>query len=424
MTHEQAQDLLLDLAFGELDAERKAEVEGHLEGCAECRRDKAELEEARRLSAPLRESEELPPGFDDRILEAARAQARLDHEGNVGRVIEVSGNVRPLGVEAARIDAHGPVKVRPEGRRRPRWMVRAALGGSIAAAAALALVVSTTLQTRREAEKASRAQGEEYRIRVQPAAPDAVGSALRDAEANRERAPAAAPPPSPAPLEKKQMAPAEPAPQPEKLAEAGGEPARRDSVRASNKPSAAAQGAVAGSKAKAEAPAATGHGEPLTGTVAAGKDSAALAQNAVRESDAAQAAPVAESQRAPAAPGSRAKVAAVDGAAAKGAGAQPTDAGALEARAQQARHSGDYALAASLYRSAAGLRGRDDESTAAWDLAHAVECLSAAGRFDEAKAVRDELARLHPAQTAALSAARRAVREVDVPDEVPATKPR
>jgi tetratricopeptide (TPR) repeat protein len=96
---------------------------------------------------------------------------------------------------------------------------------------------------------------------------------------------------------------------------------------------------------------------------------------------------------------------------------------ALEANAQQARHAGNYALAASLYRNAAELRQRDnDTGAAAWNLAHAVECLSAVGQFDDARRVRDELARLYPSETTALSAARRALREVDPPAAAPAQK--
>ena len=57
----------------------------------------------------------------------------------------------------------------------------------------------------------------------------------------------------------------------------------------------------------------------------------------------------------------------------------------------------------------------NDSSTAAWNLAHAVECLSAAGQFVEARKVRDELVRSYPAEASALAAAARALREVDVP---------
>ena len=186
MTHAESQDLLLDLAYGELDAARAAEVESHLSGCAECRKEKAALDEARRMAAPLRELEEPSPAFDEPILRAARAQAQLEHDGNIGQVIEVTGTVRPMGLDAARVDAHGPVKARPIERRRPRWAVRAALGGSVAAAAALALVVGNTLETRKNAEKAAAAaRTGEFEIHVQPGAPKALDSALHDAEANR-----------------------------------------------------------------------------------------------------------------------------------------------------------------------------------------------------------------------------------------------
>ena len=112
------------------------------------------------------------------------------------------------------------------------------------------------------------------------------------------------------------------------------------------------------------------------------------------------------------------------GAPAAGAGASPSRAANaeveapadLEASAQQARHGGNYPLAAGLYRKAAALRHTADPATAAWDLAHAVECLAAAGLFDEARQVRQELSQLHPSEVTALAAAaRRALREVDVP---------
>jgi len=187
MTHAESQDLLLDLAYGELDAVRAAEVEQHLSSCPECRKEKAALEEARRMAAPVRELEQPSAGFDERILRAARAQAQLEHDGNVGQVIEVTGSVRPLGVDVARIDAHGPVKARSAERPRPRWMVRTAVAGSVAAAAALALVVGNTLETRRNAERVAAAHSSDFEIRVQPAAPQVVDSALRDAEAKQRQ---------------------------------------------------------------------------------------------------------------------------------------------------------------------------------------------------------------------------------------------
>jgi hypothetical protein len=425
MTHAESQDLLLDLAFGELDARLAAEVEEHLAGCAECRKEKAALDEARRLAAPLRELEEPPPGFDDRILEAARAEAHHQHDGNVGQVIEVTGAVQPLGVEPARIEAHAPVKARPAERRRPKWMVRVALGGSVAAAAALALVVSTTLESRRAAQRASEAQGEDYRIRVKPATPEAVDSAQRDAEANRgreraapaqekEAAPAEPPPPATAEKKKDRAAP------PRKLAAdraagmegSGGDaaesraPQRRDAARPSSTVQASSDEKVAAPRSAAPGAiqGATG-GKADAYDVAAPSATAALPQAVAR--------PEAAKQVAVAAPAAGLKS---ESQAKAGAGAPATSAADAEANAQRARHAGNYVLAASLYRSAADLRGRDqDAASAAWNLAHAVECLSAVARFEEARQVRDELLRLYPSETTALSAAQRALREVDAP---------
>ena len=86
----------------------------------------------------------------------------------------------------------------------------------------------------------------------------------------------------------------------------------------------------------------------------------------------------------------------------------------LEASAQEARHAANYLQAASLYREAATLRRREnDPSAAAWNLAHAVECLAAIGRFDEARQVRDEMVRLFPAEAGPQSAVRRVLREVE-----------
>lgn len=445
MTHAECQDRLLDLAFGELEAERAAEVEEHLAGCAECRKEKAALDEARRLSAPLRELEEPPPGFDEPILAAARAEAHHQHDGNVGQVVEVKGEVRPLGVEPARIDAHAPVKARPAERRRPKWMVRVALGGSVAAAAALALVVSTTLDARRTAQKASEAQGDAYRIRVKPATPEAVDSALRDAEANRERDRAGATQGKEAvvggtaqapalPAEEKQDRVAQRPPPASKLAERG--------ARMEGSGGDAAESRVRRKDAPAPGPAAAAPASPTVQVSSGGKISengkaAPAAPVAMPETRAKKAANAGEPASAAAQRQAGSEPEAVEppppqeapaGLAkgesyAKTAAAAPArDPAEIETRAQQARHAGNYVLAASLYRSAADLRRREeDAASAAWNLAHAVECLSAVARFDEARQVRDELVRLYPSEKTALSAARRALREVDMPG-APAAK--
>lgn len=97
--------------------------------------------------------------------------------------------------------------------------------------------------------------------------------------------------------------------------------------------------------------------------------------------------------------------------------AEEVNAGLLESRAQEARRSGNYTLAASNYRRAAALRqaADKDSGTAAWDLTHAVECLASAGLFDEARLVGAELLRLYPTESAAVSAANRALRPADWP---------
>jgi hypothetical protein len=92
------------------------------------------------------------------------------------------------------------------------------------------------------------------------------------------------------------------------------------------------------------------------------------------------------------------------------------DPSTLEARAQQDRHSGNYRRAAALYRQAAALRRDADPSAAAWDLAHAVECLAAEGQFEEANKVRAELTGQFPSQNEPQVAARRALRELPASD--------
>jgi hypothetical protein len=445
MTHAETQDLLVDLAFGELDPPRAAEVEEHLAGCAECRKEKAALDEARRLSAPLRELEEPPPGFDERILAAARAEAHHQHDGNVGQVIEVTGDVRPLGVEAARIDAHAPVRARPAERRRPKWMVRVALGGSVAAAAALALVVSTTLDARRTAQRVSEAQREDYKIRVKPATPEAVDSALRDAENNRERDRAGATQGKetvvggqvqapPAAAEEKQDRIARPPPARQLAVDRG--------ARMEGSGGDAAESRVRRKDAPAPGPAAAAPASPTVQVSSGGKVSgngkaapaAPVAMPETRAKKAANAgAPASvaaqpqagsepEAVKTPAPQEAPAGLAKGESYAKTAAAAPARDPAEIEARAQQARHAGNYVLAASLYRSAADLRRREEDApSAAWNLAHAVECLSAVARFEEARQVRDELVRLYPSEKTALSAARRALREVDMPGS-PAAK--
>lgn len=458
MTHAESQELLLDLAYGELPAARAEEVSAHLAGCAECQREKAALDETRRMAAPLRELEEPSPGFDDRILAASRAQAQLEHDGNIGQVIEVSGSVRPMGLEPARIDAHAKPRI-AEAPRRPRWAMRAALGGSVAAAAVLALVVSTSLQSKHETERASRVAAERaYEIRIQPApVPQAANEAMREAKkddaAKTEVAPAAASAP-----ERKDAAAAQSQKEaPPRLAK---RPAEPDALA----PAAglgglsAASGARGGSGGDAldttSANEAHGAAKATQPTAPSPRDSTARAEakfapapapeeaarpeprlvvaeaakSAAQPPTAAVAAPV-EKERAHAPPAriaeavSSARTAAEPGPVAAAprreaispqAEAAPSD---LERQAQEARLGGDRASAAGLYRKAARLRQAAGETSSegAWDLAHAIECLAAIGQFDEARRVRAELSQLYPSEKAAWSAAGRALREVDPP---------
>jgi hypothetical protein len=435
MTHTESQDLLLDLACGELDAARAAEVESHLSGCAECRQEKAALDEARRMAAPLRELEQPSPAFDEPILRAARAQAQLEHDGNVGQVIEVTGTVRAMGLDAARVDAHGPVKARPVERLRPRWVIRAAVGGSVAAAAALALVVSNTLETRRNAEKAAAAvRTGEFEIRVQPTAPQALDSALRAAENKRakgqaeERDRAAKP-----------VAPALPEKSSEKVAQLPmRRPAQHDVASGGNlrgsggdavvsvRKKAALQAKEGAADAVRPRPPAPSSGEQVA---AASGPAPSTPSSPPQVAAVSRAEPSSPSVEPPAAAAARPRrdssavpMSKAESQLAQAASPAPGASGA-EAKAQEARHSGNYLLAASLYRDAAAMRSRDgDPAAAAWDLAHAVECLSAVARFDEAKEVRDELARLYPSETTALAAARRALRTVDPPPAAPAER--
>ena len=82
----------------------------------------------------------------------------------------------------------------------------------------------------------------------------------------------------------------------------------------------------------------------------------------------------------------------------------------LEESAGEARRSGQYARAAELYQLAAGARrSANDSSRAAWDLAHAVECLAAASKITEAGGVRAELLRSYPSEEGPRHAADRAL---------------
>jgi hypothetical protein len=152
VTCAECQDLLLDLAYGELSPARAAEVEAHVQGCASCQRERAQIAGARTLVAPLLKIEEPSPAMDEPILRAARAEAARLAQGAgqraaaaaaAPRVIEVVGSISSLEA-ATSVDAHAPVQINAAPRKRSRWALRVAVAGSIAAAAGLAVVVTDT----------------------------------------------------------------------------------------------------------------------------------------------------------------------------------------------------------------------------------------------------------------------------------------
>jgi putative zinc finger protein len=419
MTHAECQDLLLDLAYGELAPDRAQDLSAHLAGCAECQAEKLSIDQARRMAAPLRELDEPSEGFDERVLQGARAQAQLDH-GSMGQVIEVTGSVRPMGLEAAQIDAHaGPPRTQS---RKPRWALRVALTGSVAAAAALALVVSTAL-SKRPSDAARIAAQPPLEIHVQPAPmQQAANEAVREAkeQAKDERAAQ----PSAAVAEKrahakaaldlaKKQAPAGGAAglASRRLAGSGGDAAAPKEGKRLDAPAARDEEMQAEEAPPPPPPAASRPAPkaepPAEGTARSAPQAVALA-----------AAPTSAGS------GSSGRVAAAAKQAPRAleSDAQAPDTDAIERQAEEARHSGDYARAAALYREAATTLGSAGPSgaRAAWDLAHAVECLAALGRFDEAKQVRAQLQQLYPSESSAFSAARRALREVDGAQALPA----
>jgi hypothetical protein len=354
MTCAECGDLLLDLAYGELSPARAAEVEEHARGCAACGPQLDGLRRARKLAAPLAATVEPPPTLDQKVLEAARAEAFLLAGGTPGAVVETKAREQARAVEAASIDAHARVR-RPPSNRRRAWAVRAAVAGSVAAVAGLAVLVSNSGH-----KPAPRTDGDAFRIRV--SAPQGEPDSPP-----RPAAPSATATPA--------QRPAPPA------------PARRAAGTLAENEKNKRKEAVAKAKPTEDAIA------PVSPPAAPRMD--ALVQKASPERDSA-AAGAAEAARA-------APLAAAE--------APPEDPAAIEHNAEAARRQRSYAAAASLYREAAQRRRTaGDASTASWDLAHAVECLAAAGDFPAARAARRELGQLHPDARAAQAAADRALR--------------
>ena len=66
---------------------------------------------------------------------------------------------------------------------------------------------------------------------------------------------------------------------------------------------------------------------------------------------------------------------------------------------------------------------QSEPARAAWDIAHAVECLAAGGQVDEAVAVRKELLRRFPDHAGPKAAADSALRSMRLPpDDDPSVK--
>jgi hypothetical protein len=382
LTHAEARELVLDLAYGELAPHVAAEVERHVETCPECREEQRNIGFVRASFAPIREVEQPSAMFDAHVAAAARTEAQLEHDGNIGQVVEVSASAAPAGLRAASVNAMAaPVTAKPLAPK-SKWR-RIAAVASVAAAAGLALVVGTTL--RRPEEQAKAVPAENYRIKIE--APQIAAPAAQPPAEPPEQKVALAPPPPPKPAEaerkQKKAAP------------------RRDVIPMGAGGDAAdtSQFGLRAGNASAGAGAAN---QPAKDALDRGAAQQKEVQFAPPPPPASPPRAEAPAEPAPAAPASRAAVAAK---------AAPPEPGALETRAESARHAGNYALAAGLYRQAADSRG-EDPSTAAWDLAHAVECLAAAGSFDEAKSVRDQLTRSYPEQKSAAAAAARALREL------------
>jgi anti-sigma factor RsiW len=459
----ESQELLVDLAYGELEPARAAEVARHVAACPACRAEQAQLEDARKLTSALREMEEPPANFDEPILRAARAEAGMQADGTPGPVVEVAASVKPLGLQAARLDPHA--KVRSGAGRAPWWRRRATMFGSLAAAAAVVMVavsVSLTNPARRTAEN----EVAPIAVRAPHAA---VPEALKDSLARKGKAEAPASPSEPNALAgspaaapaapERRAAPAKSATAPKAIAKQeqrreddggrrgmgigavmGGNAApvddRKTKVAEADRARAEAKKPATAVSQSYDAPAAFAQSRPPT-------PSADELLSLDRNRSAAQSAPApaaarADEQRAdtpisggtviPPAPASSGVVAAAqvkNEALPQAAKEEPVrrkeaavrSADVLEDAASVARRAGDYATAAGLYRDAAAMRKDSAPDRAAWDLAHAVECLAAAGNVPEAIAVRKELLRLFADQQGPRAAANSALRSVPLPSD-------
>jgi hypothetical protein len=405
MTSVHVQDLLLDLAYGELPADRAAEVEAHLATCEVCRAERDVLVRTRALVAPLRSLEEPSAGFDERIVKSARAEAGLQADGTPGPTIEVSGSVKPLGLQAGRVDPLAPgVRVaKKEISKRTLWFRRATVGASIAGAAAVALFVASSVRQTR-VDRAEEVP--ELKVRA---------PAVEGARASNESTPGKVP-------QKTESAPQAPAPAAQG---SGGDLAL--AVRPAPPPAASSQRQLAEAAKKPDEPARRSVPSRTISKDAASSSTAPAATEATRAAAADQLAATpsrekaaepetrsapTEGQRGEAQAGRQiASVPSRPGTGLAKAGTEADlDPDRLEESAGDARREGSYARAAELYQLASGIRrAKNDSSRAAWDLAHAVECLAAGSKLGEASDVRGELMRSYPSEEGPLRAADRAL---------------
>jgi len=438
----ESQDLLLDFAYGELEPARAAEVEAHVAGCAACRAEKAQLDQARKMVAPLRELEEPSEKFDEPILRAARAEAGMQADGTPGPVVEVTASVKPLGLQAARLDPHARVH---GDARKPRWWKRpAAVAGSAAAAAAVAAVVSVSV-TKQQRQLAHEEVAPITVRAPQPVVPQALDDALKknakedatgDASAAAGGHARAVQPPPPSasaapaqeaepkkmlrhlmPPEQRPASPAKEAPRPDARKD---KVVERDTARAEQQAPAGAPSMAAPPVAPSAARARASAAPPPAPAASAPTSDGALGASARPASSAGPTAsaddvrPVADAATSPPA-------ATLGGAAGGKMSAQRKpetavrSADQVEEDASAARRAGDYARAAVLYKDAAAMRKDSTPDRAAWDMAHAVECLAAGGNVPDAIAARKELLRTFPDQQGPRAAADAALRSVPLP---------
>lgn len=133
MTHEEARELLLDLAYGELGTAERAEVERHVAGCAACGDELAAIQRTRAAARTL--PDPVPAGGPDELVAAARkAAARPVSPSTSARYRR---RVRPTGwmAAAAVVLAAGAVTLRILDTTPPKRLPEAVAANEAAPAA-------------------------------------------------------------------------------------------------------------------------------------------------------------------------------------------------------------------------------------------------------------------------------------------------